>query len=220
MITATQSQNPSVYNNAASTNYLSFQSRESSLNINVQTKGGDSFELSYQSKEMTYERFATSGKASHGKHPHAINMEDFKSQLQEKLIEMIEQAKGKAKENGVEFVDSILYAVDPDTEVPEVPEYWNAENTSQRIVDFALSFQSAFEGEGSEFQERIVDAIKEGYKQAKEMLGDLPGPAAKLFNDTYELTMEKLDQHFGKDQNNEVANQLLDQQAHTLDLVA
>lgn len=79
------------------------------------------------------------------------------------------------------------------TEELAIPEYWNAENTSQRIVDFALQFYDAFQGAGEDFLKIIKDAIEKGFKEAKEMLGDLPDPVSKLINDTHDLIMQKLD---------------------------
>jgi hypothetical protein len=80
-----------------------------------------------------------------------------------------------------------------DTEV-KIPEYWNAENTSQRIVDFATSFFDAFKGKGEEFLSKIKAAVEEGFKQAKDILGgNLPDVASKLVNDTHDLVMAKFD---------------------------
>ncbi|MBN1575155.1 MAG: DUF5610 domain-containing protein [Chitinispirillaceae bacterium] len=74
----------------------------------------------------------------------------------------------------------------------EIPEYWNAENTSQRIVDFAVSFYEIAEGSGEEFSSTIKSAIEEGFKQARELLGELPDEISGLIDTTYTLTMEKL----------------------------
>ncbi|NLE01025.1 MAG: DUF5610 domain-containing protein [Fibrobacter sp.] len=80
----------------------------------------------------------------------------------------------------------------------QIPEYWNAENTSQRIVDFSLSFFEV-SGMGDEkFLQTIKAAIDEGFKQAKQMLGELPENISKLNNDTYELVMAKLDAWISK----------------------
>jgi hypothetical protein len=79
------------------------------------------------------------------------------------------------------------------TQQLEVPEYWNAENTSQRIVDFAVQFLGAFEGTGGEFLDVIKGAIDEGFKQARDLLGELPDQVGALVNDTHELVMQKLD---------------------------
>jgi hypothetical protein len=81
----------------------------------------------------------------------------------------------------------------------QVPEYWNAENTSQRIVDFALSFYGAHGENGQEFYDKIKGAIDEGFKEARSILGELPEGVSKLADSTYKLTMEKLDS-WAKDQ--------------------
>jgi hypothetical protein len=74
----------------------------------------------------------------------------------------------------------------------KMPDYWSAENTSQRIVDFATSFLSSFKGDSSEFFKTIKSAIETGFKQAKDLLGDLPGATGNLISKTYKLTMDKL----------------------------
>lgn len=81
-------------------------------------------------------------------------------------------------------------------ELGNLPEYWNAENTSQRIVDFATSFYGVVGAGGEEYYESIKKAIQDGFDQADTLLKDLPGgdAAAKLRKQTYMLTMEKLDE--------------------------
>lgn len=127
-----------------------------------------------------------------------FDIEAFRSQVHHELLDAIGKTKEDLKKNSdMEWVSDILYAVDDKVEAAEVPEYWNAENTSQRIVDFAMSFRGlASELNDEEYVEYMRSAIEEGFKQAKGMLGGLPGPSAKLFNDTYELTMKKLDEYF------------------------
>lgn len=72
-----------------------------------------------------------------------------------------------------------------------VPEYWNAENTSDRIVNFATSFAGIF-GNDPEFAETMVNAVAEGFRQAGDILGSLPGKAGKLNRDTHDMVFEKL----------------------------
>ena len=74
-----------------------------------------------------------------------------------------------------------------------VPEYWNADNTSQRIVDFATSLLDSFKGKGEDFLAMIKDAIDKGFKEAKDAFGKLPDSVAKLVGDTHDLVMQKLD---------------------------
>jgi hypothetical protein len=78
-----------------------------------------------------------------------------------------------------------------EAEEAEVPEYWNAENTSDRIVAFATSF-AAIHGDG-EFAEKILKAVGDGFEQAHALTGDLPGAAGKLNRDTKNLVFEKLE---------------------------
>ncbi|MBN1306600.1 MAG: DUF5610 domain-containing protein [Chitinispirillaceae bacterium] len=75
----------------------------------------------------------------------------------------------------------------------EIPEYWNAENTSQRIFEFAVSFYGVAGGSGEEFLSTIKAAIEEGFEQARALLGELPVEISGLIDTTYSLTMEKLD---------------------------
>jgi hypothetical protein len=85
-------------------------------------------------------------------------------------------------------------------------EYWNAENTSQRIVDFALAFAPAH-GDDPEFMKKIKAAIKKGFNEAIGALGKLPDATKSLTDDTYNLIMKKLDayEQGQKDQNSPVA---------------
>ena len=78
-------------------------------------------------------------------------------------------------------------------EIEGLPEYWNAENTSQRIVDFATSFYGLTESSGKEYFEIMINAVKEGFNQAMDALGELPDAVNDLANRTYELTLEKLE---------------------------
>jgi len=130
-----------------------------------------------------------------------FDMDAFQTGIRNTLMQSINQSKDALKSAGVEFVkyngDSVLYDLSgmKDVEESKVPDYWNAENTSQRIVDFAMSFRSlAPELSDEEYIEQVRSAVEKGYKLAKKDLGDLPGPTAKLFNNTYNLTMKKFDE--------------------------
>jgi hypothetical protein len=128
----------------------------------------------------------------------SFDMDAFHNEIRNKLMESINQSRKVLQEAGVGFSkyneDSILYKVDDGTKAANVPEYWNAENTSQRIVDFAMSFRSlAPELSDEEYIAQVRSAVQLGYKLAKKDVGSLPGQSAKLFNDTYGLTMKKFD---------------------------
>lgn len=65
--------------------------------------------------------------------------------------------------------------------------YWGVEQTSDRMVDFA----KALAGDDPEMAEKMLDAIKEGYKQAEEIWGEeLP----QLCKDTLDATVSKMNE--------------------------
>ena len=105
-----------------------------------------------------------------------------------------ELLKGFLKSVGVDVLeDEKVEKAEASDALEKLPEFWNAENTSQRIVDFAVSFLGIFKGSGDEFLSTIKAAIEEGFKQARDLLGDLPDQISNLVDDTYNLTMEKID---------------------------
>lgn len=73
-----------------------------------------------------------------------------------------------------------------------VPEYWNAENTSERIFQFATQFYEASGLSKEEYTEKITAAIKRGYKDARDMLGNLDPATSKLLEDTHQMTLDKV----------------------------
>jgi anti-sigma28 factor (negative regulator of flagellin synthesis) len=143
---------------------------------------------------------AQNSKHIKGKHGNWKNfdMDAFQKGIRSKLMESMNQsgaqgAGGVAKYSG----DSILYDISglDGVEAAKVPEYWNAENTAQRIFDFAMSFRElAPELSDEEYVKQIRAAVEKGFGLAKKDLGDLPGPSAKLYNDTYNITMSKFDE--------------------------
>lgn len=78
------------------------------------------------------------------------------------------------------------------TEEAQVPEYWNAENTSDRIVHFATQMAEISGIDLREFGEIIKEAVSKGFDQAGAATGELTGAAAKLNKDTKDLVFAKL----------------------------
>jgi hypothetical protein len=72
-----------------------------------------------------------------------------------------------------------------------IPEYWNAENTSDRIVKFATQM-AQIAGNDSDFAKTIVKAVADGFDQANAATGPMPGAAGELNKKTRELTFAKL----------------------------
>lgn len=79
----------------------------------------------------------------------------------------------------------------PDAQA-QVPAYWNAENTSDRIVHMATQFAKISGLDPKEFASKIKDAVQAGFDGAHAATGDLPGAAGKLNKDTKDLTFAKL----------------------------
>lgn len=126
-----------------------------------------------------------------------VDLTKLQQSMKDLLIEQMKQAQAALKASGHEskLIDDILYAVDDDQKAAEVPDEWGADQTSQRIVDFAAAFKGSAKGMSDEdFVAAIRKAIQDGFRSAKGDLKELPGASAKLFNDTYEATMKKLDE--------------------------
>jgi hypothetical protein len=161
------------------------QYKSNSMSLQYISRDGDTVSFSMESVEYSGSIMNISAEGA---------QDDMK-----KLVDYIKDNFAQMKK---ELLGSFLKSIGedaPETEkvrnVPklEIPEYWNAENTSQRIVDFATSFLDVFEGKGESFLTIIKDAIDDGFSQAREMLGELPDAVAELSDDTYALTMDKLD---------------------------
>jgi hypothetical protein len=118
---------------------------------------------------------------------------------QHKILEQMLKQSGKDDgKNGSPFL-----MVTPDgtcvrpgntekTEEAQVPEYWNAENTSDRIVHFATQMAEISGMDPEEFGEIIKEAVSKGFDQAGAATGELTGAAAKLNKDTKDLVFSKL----------------------------
>lgn len=134
---------------------------------------------------------------------------EVRDALRRQQVEMLEKAmKGFAKggqgeaSEGRMLVISVAYgeslrraegAEGPDAASDAgVPEYWNAENTSDRIVAFATSFAALHGQDAEKFAQTLTKAVTAGFDQAAEITGALPGAAGKLLQETRDLVFGKL----------------------------
>lgn len=169
-----------------------------------------STETSSVSKTVATDSYTPSGNASASDAKAAkagwegFDMTAFQNEMRDKLLQQIRDSQKSLKDAGVKFYggSSFLYDLSgADTgsytdEQMGVGKDWGAEATSERIVNFALAFRGSGSAKGlsdEEFVAKIRDAITKGFGLAKGDLGDVPGPTGKLFNDTYQATMDKLD---------------------------
>jgi len=91
-------------------------------------------------------------------------------------------------------------------ESQSLQDLFTPEKTAGRIVDFvksAFDFLSKFgeknmedEDEFARFQQMQTDAVKEGFKQARGLLGAMPDDVESGIDQTFDLVMEGLDKFF------------------------
>jgi hypothetical protein len=182
---------PSINNRGSRMNAIlsteSYSSQKYALEYT--SKDGDKVSFSFESIQYSRSDLAISAEGD------AKDIDKLAKYVQDQYAKLREAiVKGLMKDAGFE-TNGVVSSdeLDPAKEL-NIPEYWNAQNTSQRIVDFATSFFDAFKGEGNEFLETIKNAIKDGFKQAMDIWeGALSEPATKLVNNTFDLTMKKLD---------------------------
>lgn len=156
------------------------------LNLNYINKDGDSVTLSMEHVEYQKAMLSVAGNADSEQWKEVVEKikDEFLSLKQAIIQKFIESLGGEM----VDETEEAEYE-----EIEGLPEYWNAENTSQRIVDFATSFYELAESTGKEYYEMMHNAIEEGFNQAMNMLGELPDEVNDLSHRTYELALEKLE---------------------------
>ncbi len=157
-----------------------------SLSLSFSNQDGDTVTLSMEHVQMQEAMVALEGHSDSSEWKKVV--EDIKNQFlsfkEEVIKSFIESLEGEPSK-GVNKTEA--------PEIPGLPEYWNAENTSQRIVDFATSFYGVAEAMGEDYYELMRGAIEEGFSQALGILGEMPDAVNNLVQETYDLTMEKLD---------------------------
>ena len=175
--------------------------RRSPSSESISASGGVNVKDSYV---PSAEAAATGSKAASKGAWAGFDKAAFETEMREKLLSQIRDSQQVLKDAGVKFFggEGLLYDLseapteDYTDEQMGVGQDWGAEATSDRIVQFALAFRGskgASDLSDEEFIEKIRGAIQEGFRLAKGDLGELPGPTGKLFNDTYQATMDKLD---------------------------
>jgi hypothetical protein len=150
-------------------------------------KDGDSVTLSMEHVEYQKALLAINGDADAEYWKDIVDKvkEEF-LMLKENIIKkIIASLGGPAEEQEAEEVEP--------AEIEGLPEYWNAENTSQRIADFATSFYGLTQCGGKEYYEMMRGAIEQGFNQAMGMLGELPDEVNNLAQNTYDLALQKLE---------------------------
>lgn len=192
------------------------------LTLNYSTKDGDSFSFNYE--KLQYQRVnyqASSNKALElGKNE---DKENIKKEIKE-LYDLVKEnmIKELMKSLGAEIQRTNKSEKTEELKSPEIeglPEYWNAENTSQRIFEFAISFHSLSEQDTEGYYKMMRDAIISGYDEAIGEIGEVSNEVSALSQNTLELALEKLD-NWAKEQGIDVESVLQTDVNDNVDLIA
>ena len=171
-------------NTTASLQFAASYFSASSTTADYQSTDGDTVTLSSQGMDLQ-KAFLDAKKSN--------NPEDWKKIVDYLKNQYAALKSGFTNSSSTGSASTGITQTSASGDISGLPEYWNAENTSQRIVDFATSFAGAFKGSKDEFATMIKDAVEKGFSQAKNITGDLPDKVGALVNNTHDLTMKKLD---------------------------
>jgi|GEM_PF-1179500 hypothetical protein len=166
------------------------------LLLQYTNKDGDTVSLSAQSIDYQKAILAANNSSSPDDWKKIIeSIKDEYSKMKGQIVSALFGKDDTAQPGGAMSSGTVEdpKAFDETKAIPGLPDYWSADKTAQRIVDFATSFLSEFKGNGDEFVGMIKDAIEKGFSQAKDIFGDMPGPIDKLTAKTHALVMDKID---------------------------
>ena len=109
----------------------------------------------------------------------------------ESLINLVKQMLGKQSKTYAQALAGEGYTVDAETqaaaqEAISEDGYWGVEQTSDRIVKYAL----ALSGNDPDQLDKMIDAVKKGFKEAEKAWG---GAMPSITGQTYDAIMEKFD---------------------------
>jgi len=106
-----------------------------------------------------------------------------------KFIDKIFSYQGNRAIKSKKTVTSIKINIKPgdveetENNEDEINGYWGAEETSQRILDFARKIS----GDNPEKFDMLINAFKEGFEEAKKCFG---GELPEVCNETYDLVIK------------------------------
>lgn len=198
-----------------------YTSHTEDLSFKIKNQDGDTYQVdTHLKEENSYHREVSTSKnnsienatdSTDENHSEIVKWaKQIETELKKQQAELVKQtiqAFHRTVENGDgKFIQIQITTTDSDgnssetksvndaanSDAPKVPEYWNAENTSDRIVRMATSFAKISGLDPLEFADKIKAAVQAGFDQAHDVTGDLPGAAGKLNQDTKSLVFSKL----------------------------
>lgn len=130
-------------------------------------------------------------------------------------ISLSVSASGKLESNLRKLSDQAEEASKSETSEAENP--FSPENTAKRIVEFVRQAMGFARNSGkldensesalSRFAELQINSVKEGFKQARGILGKIPDEVSGGINNTYDLVMDGLDRLFHPEKYEDEENQ-------------
>jgi len=170
------------------------------LTLNYTSKDGDSFSFNYEKVEAMRMGIGLENvesvekKDNESQSEYSKKITDIFNSIKQNIIKELMNSIGKdgLEKDSETNVDSINTQDVSDAEIPGLPEYWNAENTSQRIFEFSTSFFSVSNQSAEEYYLTMKSAIEEGYGQAVKEIGDVSSAVSALSEKTLSLSLEKL----------------------------
>jgi len=175
------------------------------INLKYTSKDGDRFELSYNNEKVN--TFVANISETDQEENKLFNnlfekLNEYILEQERHLLEILfgENTPLKASNTENKEIQTSGSSLEQN-----IPEYWNAENTSQRIVDFATSFSSLSNKDTGEYGEMMIEAVKKGFEEANAILGNLPDAVGELISETQRLTFEKLDAWISENTSKEYA---------------
>lgn len=192
------------------------------LTLNYSTKDGDSFSFNYE--KLQYQR--VNYQASSNKSAELGNVDD-KENIKKEIKELYDLVKENMVKELMKSLGAEIQGADKNEknedvksiEIEGLPEYWNAENTSQRIFEFAISFHSLSEQDTEGYYKMMRDAIISGYDEAIGEIGEVSDEVSALSQNTLELALEKLD-NWAKEQGVDIDSVLQEDVNDSVDLIA
>jgi len=172
---------------SAAVSFSSTSYSSDSMLLEYMNKDGDSVTLRMEHVEYQEAMLAAGGDADAGYWKDVVEKitDEFLTMKENIIRKVLASLEGEEGGGEVEQAEP--------KEIEGLPEYWNAENTSQRIVDFATSFYGLTQCGGKEYYDMMRGAIEQGYTQAMGMLGEMPDEVSNLSKRTYELALQKLE---------------------------
>jgi hypothetical protein len=172
--------------------YSNYSSQQ--LLINVSNTDGDTLSLSAQAADLQKTLMSAGGDTSDDAWKKIIA--DIKDVYAKMNADIVNQVFGSGQTQSSPGASPLSdpRSFDETKAIPGLPDYWNADNTAQRIADFATSFLGAFKGSGDQFVSMIKDAIDKGFSEAKDIFGKAPDAIDQLTAKTHALVMDKIDQ--------------------------